>query len=166
MGWIMNRAVKRSLKDCEKEIVAIRKMIQRQGVFHPSVPFLTKYSLIKACGTIEVAFKSIIADFFGRSRLQQVRHYIEEKVTNSSMNPSLGNIERVLKSFDANWESNFRLSLNANRHQGRIRSSLKSLVNARNEFAHGLNPTLSISDIESYYKDSVIIINVVASVVR
>ena len=83
----MKRYVKTLLRDCQTEILDIKQFIN-QNQFHRNVPYLTGYAVIRSCGTIEVSYKSIIADFFIRTRNTQIRNYIDNQVRNNSMNQS------------------------------------------------------------------------------
>lgn len=52
----------------------------------------------------------------------------------------------MLDQFDEGWKKTFKANIGADPDKTHLLDSLQSLVDARNEFAHGGNPTLSISD--------------------
>ena len=95
----------------------------------------------------------------------QVQNYILETVVESSKNPSVKAIEDLLSSFDSNWVRNFRARFRARLDHSRLESSLKSLKDLRNEFAHGNDPAITFNDIQSYYEDSKLIIEDLDSIV-
>ncbi len=147
-----NQTVYQNILDCSAELQKIQESISFVGQSHSIVPFLTNYAIIKCCGTIEHAFKTIITDFH-TAIPQQARNYIEETFFKSSMNPSKDNIHRSLEKFDPSWNQAFKDKLNAEANKSRIESSLKSLNDARNEFAHGGRPTVSFQNILIYFND-------------
>jgi len=126
---------------------------------------LTNYAIIKCCGTIENAFKTVITDFHNTLH-QQAKNYIEETFYKSSINPSKDNIHKSLEKFDPAWNTAFKAKLNLEKDRARIESSLKSLNDARNEFAHGGRPTVSFQSIFLYFNDAKRIIEILDEVVQ
>lgn len=149
-----NESVKQLLDDCESEIASLDTLVGGLGMTSNIVPYLSKYGLIKACGTIEQAFKSIVADKCSYRARQQIKNYLGEKVRNSSSNPSFSNICQLLKGFDLAWKVGFKDAVNAHPQADALKTSLQSLVDARNEFAHGGNPRIAIGDVVQYYADA------------
>lgn len=160
-----NSTVEQSLIDCSEELNNIQKVIDVFGQSHSIVPFLTNYAVIKCCGTIENSFKSIIADFHN-TLPKQAKKYIDSTFTNSSMNPSKENICKSLNKFDENWNDLFKDRLTKETNGSRIESSLKSLNNARNEFAHGGHPKVSFSSIRTYFNDSQKVIEILDDIIK
>ncbi|MFN0728999.1 HEPN domain-containing protein [Polaribacter gochangensis] len=160
-----NASVKQSIDDCSKELEDIQKVIDVFGQSHSIVPFLTNYAIIKCCGTIENSFKSVIADFHNKLP-SQAKNYIDSTFTNSSMNPSKDNICRSLKRFDENWNTSFKEKLDLEPNKSQIDSSLKSLNDARNEFAHGGHPKLSFGSVKTYFCDSQKIIEILDDIIK
>ena len=64
-----------------------------------------------------------------------------------------------MKKFDTQWNDNFKNYLNLDVDIVRLRSSIKSLNNARNQFAHGGNPTVTFNDVKDYFDDAKKVIN-------
>jgi len=142
------------LQQCEFDLQRIDLIIQALGSTNNAVPYLTKYAIIKVCGTLEQCFKIIISDFSCLGQSTQVKKFIDISFRESSINPNLDNIHKSLKKFDEQWNENFKNLLNVDPDVNRIRSSITSLNNARNEFAHGGNPTLTFTDLNSYFTDT------------
>jgi hypothetical protein len=71
----------------------------------------------------------------------------------------------MLKDFDINWKDQFKLKVRANPNGDQLTTSLQSLVDARNEFAHGGNPVASITDILMYFKDCKTVIEILDEVI-
>lgn len=153
-----------SLNNCNQELYKIKKIIEVFGQDHNIVPFLTNYAVIKCCGTIEICFKTIISDFHD-TLPHQAKKYIQNTFLMSSKNPNKSNICDSLNKFDENWKKEFISKLVAEIHANKIESSLSSLNSARNELAHGGNPTVSFNSLLIYFEDSKRIIEILDEVI-
>lgn len=160
-----NINVKQNIDNCKTELDEIQKVIDVFGQSHSIVPYLTNYAVIKCCGTIENSFKSIISDFH-QGLPNQAKSYIENTFTYSSMNPSKENICKSLKKFDNNWNDQFKNKLNQEANKSQLDSSLKSLNDARNEFAHGGHPKVSFLSVKNYFNDSVKFIEILDDIIK
>lgn len=160
-----NSEVLRLMDDCRDELNRVQLIINGLGPASNIVPFLNKYAVIKACGIVEVCYKSIMADFCDRRSKAQVKSFLKKHVRDSSKNPNYNNICTLLKEFDVNWNTKFRNRVNAHPDRTRIMTSIESLVDARNEFAHGGNPTLTVTDVINYFSDFRIIIEEIDDIV-
>ena len=160
-----NLTVDAALKDCEDELIQLEEAMKLLGHTSPIGMFLTRYAIIKACGTIERAFKSLVADHAENKQSQQVKNFLQSKVRESSMNPNENNITQLLKSFDPQWSTDFCEKLKSIPDKERKKQSLRSLVEARNTFAHGGNPTTTIGQVKGYFCDSREIMAVVDEVI-
>lgn len=152
-----NGDVHQLLQNCKSELAQIQILIQGLGVASNIVPYLAKYSLIKACGTVEIAYKQIVADKCSYRCNRQVKKFLEKRVNRNSANPSYERMCDLLKSFDEDWCTAFKLSIR-NHAVSSLRSSLESLVESRNEFAHGGNPHISIGSVIAYFDDAIIVL--------
>jgi glutathionyl-hydroquinone reductase len=149
-----NTTVEQLVSDCENELARITDIIDALGPFNNLVPYLTKYAIIKVCGTLEQSFKTIIADHNHISQSQQIRNFIDASIRKSSMNASFKNIYSTLKKFDTNWHNLFKTKLRNIPHYSRLTSSLNSLNDERNCFAHGGQPSASFASIKEYFNDA------------
>lgn len=148
----MNNAdVDMMLNQCKLELDHVHACITAFGVTSQVVPYLTKYAVIKACGTIEVSFKSLIADFCSKRSKKQVKRFINKRIVSGSANPSHENILKFLDQFDEDWRKTFKANIQSDPDKSHMLSSLESLVAARNEFAHGGNPTISMPDVIRHF---------------
>ena len=82
------------------------------------------------------------------------------------MNPSRDNICKTLRQFDKEWNRVFKEKLNTHPNSERLKSSIDSLNNARNSFAHGDNPSSSFENIQSYFNDCVSILEILDAVIN
>ena len=148
-----NLSVNSSLLDCENELSQLEEAMKLLGHTSPIGMFLTRYAIIKACGTIERALKTLVADHAESKQSQQVKNFLQNKVRESSMNPNENNIGQLLRSFDQAWATDFNEKLKLIADRERKKQSLKSLVEARNTFAHGGNPVTTIGQVKIYFCD-------------
>ncbi|CAE6710137.1 HEPN domain-containing protein [Candidatus Nitrotoga fabula] len=151
---IENNSVSYDLTICDDELQKIALIIGKVGKMDHSVPYLTRYSIIKTCGAIEHGFKTLISDYALDAQSEQLKNFVEKKFRNSSMNPSYTNICDGLKSFDKKWCQTFKNKVNSLPEKEKILDSLESLNNARNSFAHGGIPSTSFDDVRVYFYDS------------
>lgn len=154
-----NPDVKNLVDECDDDLARIDVLIQALTSIHPAVPYLTKYAIIKSCGTLEQSFKLLISDFSCLGQSTQVKKFVDISFRESSINPSLDNIHKSLKKFDDQWNINFKNFLDTDTDINRIKTSITSLNNARNQFAHGGNPTVTFNDVKNYFDDAKIIID-------
>lgn len=152
------------INNCLAELQGIDDLINGLGHLSRPVPYLTKYAVIKSCGTIESCFKTIISDIHA-NQSSQIQNYIDKTIRKSSMNPSHKNICTTLKRFDSQWNENYKEKLNLHTDSQRLKDSLRSLNEARNTFAHGGNITQTFQQIKNYFTDSVEIIKIIDEVI-
>lgn len=160
-----NESAQTSIESCIEELQRIDTLIENLlGHTSPIIPYLTKYAIVRACGTIEYCFKTIIADLHVGT--PQVMNYIDNTIRSSSMNPNIANICSTLKKFDENWNTSFTEKIKSHEHPQRLRDSIESLNSARNSFAHGGTPTSSFENVRNYFNDTIIIIKMLDEVVN
>lgn len=160
-----NQTVQDAIQDCLSELEQLSVLLD--AVEHTSKmgKYLTRYALIKACGTIEYSYKTLVADALGKMS-EQLETYIEKKVRDSSSNPTYNQMTSLLNDFDSKWNSEFKNAVNSMPHHERITSSLDSLNKNRNNFAHGKNPTASFTEIRNYFNDAIKIIAAMDSILK
>lgn len=162
----MNNAdVHLHLNQCRSELNHIHDSIIVLGIMSPVVPYLTKYAVIRACGAIEVSFKNLVVDYCSKRSKKQVKRFIFMKIAKGSANPSHDNILTILNQFDEDWKNVYKANIKADPDKQQLLDSLQSLVDARNDFAHGGNPTLSISDVLTHFSNARRVIEHIDSVI-
>lgn len=152
-----NKDIEKLLDDTTAEFSTLEILIKQVGPLSPMCKYLSYYSLMKACGVIEYSYKAIVADYHKGCSLQ-LQSYLEKTVRDSSKNPSLDNMRKLLKSFDITWNNNFNNYLNNHPNHNQIKASIDSLNSNRNSFAHGQNCTITFGDVKQYYADAVEVI--------
>jgi hypothetical protein len=160
-----NKAVEHGLNECFSDLERVKTLVDTLGALSNPVLYLNQYAVIRACGAVEIAFKGIITDHCSKRSKQQVKSFLAKKVRDSSMNPSYDNICGLLSDFDHSWRVNFKATFRAHPDKDKLKTSMESLVDARNDFAHGGSPTLSISNTVEYFLDFRQVIEILDNVV-
>lgn len=161
-----NFDVQSLLFETRKDLSRVLVLVRRNGSTSDISNYLNKYAIIKACGTIEVAYKSIIPDYFLNMGIpSQIEMYLEKNIRENSSNPNFDNIVKYLKSFDVSWHQKFKEEINLLPNKNEILDSLSSLVTLRNQFSHGGSPNTTIHDSIKYYIHSSKIIEILDKVV-
>lgn len=137
------------LDDCYREILLVESHVS-SNTFDSLNPFLIAYSIVKACGVIEVVYKSMVVQIISEGAKAEARNYFEKSIIDSSSNPNTGNILRLLEGINPTWRQAFDNKITGQNEKG----SLNSLVNLRNDFAHGRSVTASIGDVKRYFEDA------------
>lgn len=131
-----NLDVERLLQECRDELGSIKALLTGMGDAALPTPYIKKYAIIRAAGSIESCFKQIIADRVDRDSHTQLRNFVARKIRNSSCNPRLDMIQGMLTEFDEEWRARFDEKI-ALSDQPILKGALTDLVKARNSFAHG-----------------------------
>lgn len=158
-----NKVIEEQLSETELELKDADALLKLLGISSNIYPYICKYSIIRACGTIEASYKAIIADICTLGASTQVQNYINKNVKENSSNPTYDNICKMLNCFDGNWAKLFKDEVKKNPND-RLLDSLKSLSDARNSFAHGGNPTLSIQSVIEYFLNCMEVIKILDAI--
>ena len=151
------------IDDCNAELSRITGIINGIGSTSPLSGYLTKYSLIRICGTLEVCYKTIIADYY-ENLAPQLGRYIGYHLRDASMNPTYENICQAIKRFDDVRQQNFKSAVKVLTNANNLIKAFSLLNIERNKVAHGDNSTLSFNDMKSRYSEAIKIIEVLDSV--
>lgn len=142
----MNGDYRQTLRDCEVELNSIQQWIHSNRL-DSNVRFLTSYSVIKACGTVEYVFKQIVYNYLSSGANEEAKTYLNKSIIEASFNPSTGQMYRILEKINSDWRVGFENLIKGSSQMGQ----LNSLVKLRNSFAHGSAITASINDVKNYY---------------
>lgn len=136
------------LTDADQELKEIRNWINSgRNMFDSKTRYLISYSVIKASGAIEVVFKKIIFDFLVEGSKEETNTYLEKMILDSSCNPNTGNMSNMLQSISAEWKTQFDIRVKDSGKKDKI----NSLVQLRNDFAHGDSISVSIDTVITYF---------------
>ena len=149
-----------SIQDCQSELTNIKNFISKDPL-GSMVRYLVSYSVIKSCGTIEIVFKDIIYNHLIKYANQEAIAFFSKNVKESSSNPKIDNICSLLKQINVNWNTSFK-----SKATDIDKQSLNSLVELRNQLAHGNSITSSIDDVITYFTCGCNILQVLDSIVK
>lgn len=150
------------LENTDRELEEIRKWINAErNKFDSKTRYLISYSVIKSSGSIEVVFKQIIYDYLTNGVEEKTATYLEKMILDSSCNPNTGNMSNMLQNICVEWKKRFDTEVKSSGKKDKI----NSLVQLRNDFAHGDNITVSIDTVITYYEAAKEILYILDSVV-
>lgn len=155
-----NLDAQKFLNDCDSELDEIKLILKKIGRFDQQVSYLTRYSIILSASSLELFYKKLITDKCEAGGSSQLRFFLGRKFGKSPINLKYDSLCRSLTDFDKNWNSHFKDNLCKLKSADEWKTSLDSLIDLRNEFAHGGRPTVTFTDIKTYFKHSRRIMNV------
>ena len=128
------------------------------------VKYLISYSVIKASGTVEMIFKRMLYEELSQRATKENKNYLQNKIVESSCNPDTGNISRLLQDMSNEWKCKFeKLVKNEAQKQ---KSELNSLVQWRNDFAHGGSITTSIRSVKKSFEAGIVILKILDRILK
>ena len=160
---INNPNAQTTIDDCNTELSRITGIINGVGSTSPLSGYLTKYSLIRICGTLEVCYKTIIADYY-ENLAPQLGQFISCHLRDASLNPIYENICKALSRFDDSKNELFKKEVANLANKDSLIYAFKVLNRERNNVAHGINSTLSFNDMKNRFSEAIKIIEVLDSV--
>ncbi len=160
---INNRNAQTAIDDCNAELSRITGIIDGVGSTSPLSGYLTKYSLIRICGTLEVCYKTIIADYY-ENIAPLLGRYIGYHLRNASMNPTYENICKALEHFDEKRRKKFKTTVAALPNNDILTDAFSALNRERNNVAHGISSTLSFNDMKDRFAKAIKIIEALDSI--
>lgn len=157
----MNIQYQQKIDDCNNELSAIKKWISKNPI-DANIKYLVSYSVVKASGTIELVFKQMIFDYLSINANNRASKFIEKHVIDSSCNPSTGSITKIVEQFDGHLAASFTSQVQGTRAKG----DLNSLVELRNDIAHGRTNNPTIISVIRYFKSGVQILNILYTLLK
>lgn len=161
----MKSELQELIDECTAEINDIETRIATMSALDKEVRYLTHYALIKASGTAEFVYRSIVADYFSALSDSRIDTYLDASVRKSSMSIKCDMMCKLLGKFDDQWQKNFRKAVGDHENGQKIIAASNSLATNRHDFAHGKTPTATFNDIKNYYFDVLELIKIFDSVV-
>lgn len=160
-GLTMNGDCIQKIEDTKEELTNIKNWINNGNQFDSKTRYLVSYAVIKASGTVEVIFKQTIYDYLSINANEGAKAYLERMILDSSCNPNTGNMSNMLQSISSIWKNNFDQQV---KNSGQ-KDKLNSLVQLRNDFAHGVSISVSIDTVINYFNSAVAILHILCSVI-
>ena len=156
----MNGELLQMITDTKEELKSIRQWINAGNQFDSKTRYLISYSVIKASGTVEVIFKNIIYNYLIVGANEKAKGYFEKVIIDSSCNPSTGNMSNMLQNISSEWKRIFDQQVK----ESGEKDKLNSLVQLRNDFAHGDSIAVSIDTVIKYFDSAVNILKILDEV--
>ena len=151
-----------ALEDCRNDLNIIKEKIN-QNRFDSTVRYLNSYAVVKICGTFEIIFKEILFDYLSVNANDENKRFLTVHIIDSSSNPSTGKVSTFLQNMNVSWKERFDLAVKEE-NQGKV--ALNSLVNFRNDFAHGRNFSCSIENIIKYFESAIFIFDTLYEIIN
>ena len=149
------------INDCQSELLNIKNFIDSDP-FNSMVKYLVSYSVIKSCGTIEIIFKNIFYDHLIQNANQEAISYFYKNIKENSANPRTGKISSWLEQLNPQWKNSFDTLIKNSTDKG----LLNSLVDLRNQLAHGNSISASINEVISSFSGGCNILYILDSIVK
>ena len=92
--------------------------------------------------------------------MKKAKGYLEKAIIDSSCNPNTGNMSNMLQNISSEWKTLFDQQVK----QSGEKDKLNSLVQLRNDFAHGDSISVSIDTVIKYFDSAVKILNILDNV--
>lgn len=162
----MKQELQDMLADCTAELNDIEVRINSLPSLDKGRQYFTNYALIKACGTVEFVYRSIVADHFSQLSNSRIDTYLDTTVRQGSNSAKYENMKKLLNKFDHQWGDSFHTTVQGLGNGSRLIDASNSLVTNRHNFAHGKAPTATFLEIKQYYLDVVQLITVFDSIVQ
>lgn len=156
----MNGEFLQMIEDTRGELESIRKWINDKNKFDSKTRYLISYAVVKASGTVEVIFKNMIYNYLIVGANEKAKGYLEKAIIDSSCNPNTGNMSNMLQNISPEWRTLFDQQVK----QSGEKDKLNSLVQLRNDFAHGGSILVSIETVIKYFDSAVKILNILDNV--
>ena len=78
-----NLNVTQLLEECKQELESIKALLIGLGECANPTPYIKKYAVMRASGSIETGFKTIIADRVDRDSHKKLKNFVARKIRNS-----------------------------------------------------------------------------------
>lgn len=158
-----NCEARATIVTCYYELRDISQIIEK-NLLNSSNNYLNRYAIIRACGAIESSFKRILADYLinHANGHIDIEDYLDKIIIKSSTNPALAKIQQCASNISKTKGSKYSKkieSINKIEFSSK-KAALSSLVDDRNNFAHGGTPNTSVARTLNYFKQAVFFIKV------
>ena len=113
---------------------------------------LVKFACVLVCGYIEVSLRDILQEYTRTRASVEVGKYVSRQLERTR-NPKMEIILQLVGAFSQDWDNNIR-----DQTRGRLKDHVDSLINDRNQIAHGKDVGLSFIQLQEYYQSALSVI--------
>jgi hypothetical protein len=114
----------------------------------------SRYLCVLVCGFIEVAVFEIYSEFARDKAQGFVANYVQKQLSRFQ-NPKMEKILTLAGSFNGLWRDKLKKATD-----GELKDAVDSIVNNRNNIAHGRNSDITYGRIKEYFEKAVKVIDV------
>lgn len=100
----MKQELQDMLDECTAELNDIEARINALPSLDKGRQYFTNYALIKACGTVEFVYRSIVADHFSQLTNSRIDTYLDATIRKGSMSAKYEMMQNLLGKFDDQWK--------------------------------------------------------------
>ncbi len=105
------------------------------------------YLCILVSGFIELSIQNILKDYARTKSSDKIQKFVESKLNRQS-NLNMKKIIELVSSFDPDWASDLK-----SKTDGELKETVDSVIANKNLVAHGKSANLTLSEMETYYKN-------------
>lgn len=150
--------------EISRQIQSLEALMKKATASTQDVELLShwaRYFCVRTAGIIENGIAEIYSEFAKRTSARQVGSYAASRLK-TIQNPNAEKITIVARSFDAHWASALEKYLE---EDGR-KDAIDSVMNNRNQIAHGKDVGITIPRISEYLEKSEEVLEFIESQVR
>jgi len=114
---------------------------------------LARYLCILMSGYLEVSVREIFGEYARNCSNQNVNKFVSANLARLQ-NPNMEKILQLCKSFDDEWHTHI-----SSLTQGEIKDAVDSIVNTRNQVAHGRDTSITLANLLRYLEQIDILID-------
>jgi hypothetical protein len=115
--------------------------------------YLTYYLCIRVSGFIEDCVRTIFSDYVDTNSKNSVKTFAIGKLKKFP-NPTWSAILSLVKDFDSNWAEQLKLRIDPSWSDG-----IDSIVSNRNTIAHGGSSSITLNELDGYYRKALLAID-------
>lgn len=106
-----------------------------------------RYLCVLTAGFLENSLQEVYGEFVGRASSPQVTRFAVARLARIS-NPKAGRFIETAESFDPDWAAELKVFLDDDNQ--RRRNAINSIMNNRNQIAHGGSVQISVGRVREY----------------
>lgn len=115
--------------------------------------YLAKFLVVFIAGIYEECIETIIREMVGALGSPQMSSFVDSYLKTGFRNPSMENLNSLLKKFDSSWPAKLKSSISLDQQD-----ALNSIYINKNALAHGAPVTITLTDVIAFYSDSRVVI--------
>lgn len=114
-----------------------------------------RYLCILVSGFLETAIREIFAEYAKNKASPYIVNYVVAQLS-SLQNPKMEKILQLTRCFNPKWAESLKDAT-----EGELKDSVDSIVNNRNQIAHGKQTNITYHTISSYYQDAIKVVDLI-----